>query len=243
TAPAGTVLSAVTGALATSAAAALAASSSASGSAGSEAAGQEEAAQEPVVVYAGTRRLDPHRQIIGEPPLLDGALISLHAPVAPAALPAHGAAVTALTAYGSARARLHVTGGPDAGGIHLLQGGTVHLGRSAEADVPLDDPDVSRLHCAVTVTDGGTVTVTDLGSTNGTTVEGAPVGRQPVLLRPGATLRIGETTVRLEAAARGGPHPDATAADPSAPGPAAPLALPTAPDGEGRLRLVPERPA
>ncbi|WP_432069010.1 FHA domain-containing protein [Streptomyces sp. AA1529] len=243
TAPAGTVLSAVTGALATSAAAALAASSSASGSAGSEAAGQEEAAQEPVVVYAGTRRLDPHRQIIGEPPLLDGALISLHAPVAPAALPAHGAAVTALTAYGSARARLHVTGGPDAGGIHLLQGGTVHLGRSAEADVPLDDPDVSRLHCAVTVTDGGTVTVTDLGSTNGTTVEGAPVGRQPVLLRPGATLRIGETTVRLEAAARGGPHPDATAADPSAPGPAAPLALPTAPDGEGRLRLVPEPPA
>ncbi|MEW2221509.1 FHA domain-containing protein [Streptomyces sp. NPDC006990] len=223
----------MTSALATSAAAALAASSSASGSAGSEAAGQEEAAQEPVVVYAGTRRLDPHRQIIGEPPLLDGALISLHAPVAPAALPAHGAAVTALTAYGSARARLHVTGGPDAGGIHLLQGGTVHLGRSAEADVPLDDPDVSRLHCAVTVTDGGTVTVTDLGSTNGTTVEGAPVGRQPVLLRPGATLRIGETTVRLEAAA----------ADPAAPGPTAPLALPTAPDGEGRLRLVPERPA
>ncbi|WP_431983437.1 FHA domain-containing protein [Streptomyces qinglanensis] len=251
TAPAGTVLSAVTSALATSAAAALAAAPSASGPSGGsgpggEAAGQEEAAQEPVVVYAGTRRLDPHRQIIGEPPLLDGALISLHAPVAPAALPAHGAAVTALTAYGSARARLHVTGGPDAGGIHLLQGGTVHLGRSAEADVPLDDPDVSRLHCAVTVTDGGTVTVTDLGSTNGTTVEGAPVGRQPVLLRPGGTLRIGETTVRLEAAARTGPHADTGGADPSASGQAAPLALPTAPDGEGRLRLVPlapERPA
>ncbi|MFE9390569.1 FHA domain-containing protein [Streptomyces sp. NPDC006784] len=229
----------MTSALATSAAAALAAATAASGSAGDEAAGQEEAAQEPVVVYAGTRRLDPHRQIIGEPPLLDGALISLHAPVAPAALPAHGAAVTALTAYGSARARLHVTGGPDAGGIHLLQGGTVHLGRGAEADVPLDDPDVSRLHCAVTVTDGGTVTVTDLGSTNGTTVEGTPVGRQPVLLRPGATLRIGETTVRLEAANRTGPQPDAATA-PS--GPAAPLALPTAPDGEGRLRLLPERP-
>ncbi|MEU7315341.1 FHA domain-containing protein, partial [Streptomyces sp. NPDC007083] len=229
----------MTSALATSAAAALAAATAASGSAGDEAVGQEEAAQEPVVVYAGTRRLDPHRQIIGEPPLLDGALISLHAPVAPAALPAHGAAVTALTAYGSARARLHVTGGPDAGGIHLLQGGTVHLGRGAEADVPLDDPDVSRLHCAVTVTDGGTVTVTDLGSTNGTTVEGTPVGRQPVLLRPGATLRIGETTVRLEAANRTGPQPD-TATAPS--GPDAPLALPTAPDGEGRLRLLPERP-
>ncbi|MBO8184732.1 FHA domain-containing protein [Streptomyces spirodelae] len=267
TAPAGTVLSAVTNALAASAAAALAtapaepeaASGPAPGSGsgpgsvsgpgsgsgrgssgpGREAGGQEEAPQEPVVVYAGTRRLDPHRQIIGEPPLLDGALISLYAPVAPAALPAHGAAVTALTAYGSAKARLHVTGGPDAGGIHLLQGGKVHLGRSAEADVPLDDPDVSRLHCAVTVTDGGTVTVTDLGSTNGTTLDGTPVGGRPVLFRPGATLRIGETTIRLEAAtphaapetAAGSGHTPATA-------PAPGLALPTVPDGEGRLRLV-----
>ncbi|MGP3975563.1 FHA domain-containing protein [Streptomyces sp. 8N114] len=241
TAPAGTVLSAVTNALATSAASALATTSSS----GSEA--TEEASQEPVIVYAGTRRLDPHRQIIGEPPLLDGALVSLYAPVAPAALPAHGAAVTALTAYGSAKARLHVTGGPDAGGIHLLQGGKVHLGRSAEADVPLDDPDVSRLHCAVTVTDGGTVTVTDLGSTNGTTLDGTPVGPQPVLFRPGATLRIGETTVRLEAtgtrtAPDAGPGTEAETAV-GAGEPAAPLALPTTPDGEGRLRLVREGPA
>ncbi|MBQ1158401.1 FHA domain-containing protein, partial [Streptomyces sp. A73] len=237
TAPAGTVLSAVTNALATSAAAALATApaSSASGGpggpagpdgSGNAATGQEEAPQEPVVVYAGTRRLDPHRQIIGEPPLLDGALISLHAPVAPAALPAHGAAVTALTAYGSARARLHVTGGPDAGGIHLLQGGKVHLGRSADADVPLDDPDVSRLHCAVTVTDGGAVTVTDLGSTNGTTLDGTPVGPRPVLFRPGSTLRIGETTKRLEATSGTGPEAETGAGHAPALAPAPALALP-----------------
>ncbi|MEU4969905.1 FHA domain-containing protein [Streptomyces smyrnaeus] len=253
TAPAGTVLSAVTNALASSAAAALATApaSSASGGpggpagpdgSGNAATGQEEAPQEPVVVYAGTRRLDPHRQIIGEPPLLDGALISLHAPVAPAALPAHGAAVTALTAYGSARARLHVTGGPDAGGIHLLQGGKVHLGRSADADVPLDDPDVSRLHCAVTVTDGGAVTVTDLGSTNGTTLDGTPVGPRPVLFRPGSTLRIGETTIRLEATSGTGPEAETGAGHAPALAPAPALALPTAPDGEGRLRLVREGP-
>ncbi len=249
TAPAGTVLSAVTGALATSAAAALAGSASpgatsASGAAGTSGAtgreaatggggtGGEDGPQEPVVVYAGTRRLDPHRQIIGEPPLLDGALVSLHAPVAPATLPAHGAALTALRAYGSAKARLHVVAGPDAGGIHLLQGGRVLLGRSAEADVPLDDPDVSRLHCAVTVTDGGAVTVTDLGSTNGTTLDGAPVGTQPALFPPGATLRLGETSLRLEAAGSGVPAEQSSAA--SMP----PLALPTVPDGEGRLRLA-----
>ncbi|MER7414499.1 FHA domain-containing protein [Streptomyces cacaoi] len=282
TAPAGTVLAAVTGALASSAAAALAAgpapstgstgspgspgSSGASGAAGSTASTAATAAspasppspapasgphegrgpqsgagrapgaaggegqQEPVVVYAGTRRLDPHRQIIGEPPLLDGAVISLHAPVTPAALPAHGAAVSA---YGSAKARLHVVAGPDAGGIHLLQGGKVLLGRSADADVPLDDPDVSRLHCSVTVTDGGTVTVADIGSTNGTALDGAPVGTQPVLFRPGSTLRIGESAVRLEAT--GAPAPDAHGA-PAVPAPP-PLALPTEPDGEGRLRV------
>ncbi|WP_220183667.1 FtsK/SpoIIIE domain-containing protein [Streptomyces diacarni] len=255
TAPAGTVLSAVTGALATSTAAALAGSAApgdtdTSGSTsasrppgtpratGHEPApvggksGGEDGPQEPVVVYAGTRRLDPHRQIIGEPPLLDGALVSLHAPVAPATLPAHGAALTALRAYGSAKARLHVVAGPDAGGIHLLQGGKVLLGRSAEADVPLDDPDVSRLHCAVTVTDGGAVTVTDLGSTNGTTLDGAPVGTQPALFPPGATLRLGETSLRLEAAGSGAPAEQSSAA--SLP----PLALPTVPDGEGRLRLA-----
>ncbi|NGO68510.1 FHA domain-containing protein, partial [Streptomyces sp. SB3404] len=204
TAPTGTVLAAITGALATTAAAALA-HGPAPGPAGAPvaAAGEQSAqspAQEPVVVYAGTQRLDPHRQIIGQPPLLDGATVSLHGPVTPAALPAHGAAVSA---YGSAKARLHVVAGPDAGGIHLLQGGKVHLGRSAEADVPLDDPDVSRLHCAVTVTDGGAVTVTDLGSTNGTAIDGTRVGPQPVLFRPGSTLRIGETAIRLEGAGNG----------------------------------------
>ncbi|MGH1551293.1 FHA domain-containing protein [Streptomyces sp. L7] len=35
------------------------------------------------------------------------------------------------------------------GGVHLLHGGQISdIGRSADADVPLDDPDVSRLHCA-----------------------------------------------------------------------------------------------
>lgn len=200
TAPAGTVLAAVTGALASTAA-------SAGGGEGAE------SAQESVAVYAGTERLDPHRQIIGEPPLLDGAVISLHGPSAPTAVPA----------YGPAMARLHVTSGPDAGGIHLLQGGNVRLGRSAESDVPLDDPDVSRTHCVITVTDGGAVTVTDLQSTNGTWLDGVPVGGQPVLFRPGSTLTLGESAVRLEAAAPAGRPPT----------------VPALPDGNGRLRLAP----
>ncbi|WP_031510753.1 FtsK/SpoIIIE domain-containing protein [Streptomyces megasporus] len=204
TAPPGTTLSAVTGALAAAAASAGVAPAAGSGDA--------------VPVFAGTQRLDPTRQILGVPPLVDGAVVSLYGPSAPWG---HG------PAPGGALARLHVVAGPDAGGVHLLRGGQVRVGRSADADVPLDDPDVSRLHCMVTVADTGAVTVADLASTNGTTVDGVAVHDRPVPLPPGATLRLGESAVRLRA-------------EPGAAGiPGAPSALPTVPDGEGRLRIVP----
>ncbi len=112
--------------------------------------------------------------------------------------------------------------GPDAGGVHLLHGGQIRIGRSADADVPLDDPDVSRLHCAVTVEPDGSVYVADLRSTNGTAVDGTELGEQAAPLRPGALLRIGESALRLQAA-------------PSSPDPA----LGVAPDGEGHLRVTP----
>ncbi|NLU67378.1 FtsK/SpoIIIE domain-containing protein [Streptomyces sp. HNM0574] len=216
TAPAGTMLAAVTSALASAAASAAAAAPEKHGDGGAEA--SREHAHESVAVYAGTERLDPHRTMIGEPPLLDGSVIALHGPAAPVTVPA----------YGPALARLHVVAGPDAGGVHLLQGGNVRLGRSADADVPLDDPDVSRLHCAVTVGDSGAVTVTDLGSTNGTTLDGVPVGGRPVLFRPGATLAVGESALRLELPAVTGESDGGE-----------PLTLATVPDGNGRLRLAP----
>ncbi|MFF8290255.1 FHA domain-containing protein [Streptomyces sp. NPDC016309] len=164
-----------------------------------------------VVLYAGGERLDAQRRVLGEPPLVDGAVLSLQVPGEDHA-PLDGAA-----------ARLHVVAGPDAGGVHLLHPGRISIGRSADADVPLDDPDVSRLHCAVTVTDGGRVTVADLGSTNGTTLDGSEVGSRPVRLSPGALLRLGESSLRLTA---GPPPADGTP-------------LPTAPDGEGHLRVSP----
>ncbi|WP_329460310.1 FHA domain-containing protein [Streptomyces sp. NBC_01497] len=160
------------------------------------------------VMYAGRERLDAQRAALGAPPLVDGAVLSLGAPGEDEA-PVHEAA-----------AQLRVVAGPDAGGVHLLHGGRVVIGRSADADVPLDDPDVSRLHCAVTVAPDGAVAVADLGSTNGTMLEGAPVGPAPVPLPRGASLRLGESTLRL------------------APGTREP-ARATAPDGEGHLRLTP----
>ncbi|WP_308346938.1 FHA domain-containing protein, partial [Streptomyces sp. ISL-66] len=150
-----------------------------------------------VVLYAGTERLDPARCALGEPPLVDGAVLSLHLP---------GPDVLADAGPGDVP-RLHVVAGPDAGGVHLLHPGAIRIGRSADADVPLDDLDVSRLHCAVTVMPDGRVAVADLGSTNGTTLDGAVVGAAPVPLAPGALLRIGESTLRLASGPTPRPRP------------------------------------
>ncbi|MBZ9596134.1 FHA domain-containing protein [Streptomyces erythrochromogenes] len=160
-----------------------------------------------VVLYAGSERLDLQRRVLGEPPLVDGAVLALHAPM-PDVLPEDGLGAP----------QLHVVAGPDAGGVHLLHGGQIRVGRSGDADVPLDDPDVSRMHCAVTVVHDGRVAVADLNSTNGTTLDGSPVGAQPVALPPGALLRVGESTLRL-----------APAGTPS---------LPVTPDQEGHLALA-----
>ncbi|RVU24515.1 FHA domain-containing protein [Streptomyces antnestii] len=163
------------------------------------------------ILYAGPERLDGQRCTLGEPPLIDGTVLSLGVPAEPG------------PELESAEAQLHVVAGPDAGGVHLLHGGEIRVGRSADADIALDDPDVSRMHCAVTLDTDGRVTVTDLGSTNGTTVDGGPVGDRPARLAPGALLRLGESTLRLAPAGATG-----------SPG----TALRTAPDGEGHVRVT-----
>lgn len=160
------------------------------------------------VLYAGTERLDPRRHTLGEPPLVDGAVLSLGAPAAAEPHPELDDAPT----------QLHVVAGPDAGGVHLLHGGRITVGRSADADVPLDDPDVSRLHCAVTVGADGRVSVADLGSTNGTTLDGVPVSERPVRVPAGGLLRIGESALRVAPSVGPGAR--------------------TVADGEGCLRVV-----
>jgi pSer/pThr/pTyr-binding forkhead associated (FHA) protein len=53
-------------------------------------------------------------------------------------------------------------------------GRTVLVGRSPTAHVRIDDPRVSRLHARIEMRDDGAY-VEDLGSRNGTVVEGVPV--------------------------------------------------------------------
>ena len=97
------------------------------------------------------------------------------------------------------RARLVVLEAPDGApaagtAFELLSGD--RLGRSDPAEVILDDSYVSAAHARLT-SRNGTWYVEDLGSTNGTLLNGSRVcRRQPV--RPGDTLQLGRTTLQFD---------------------------------------------
>jgi FhaA, N-terminal domain/FHA domain len=78
---------------------------------------------------------------------------------------------------------------------NVLSGNRVVLGRSREADIVLQDPNVSRRHAELRREDGGWQIV-DLGSTNGIKVNGRRVDNQP--LRPGDQVTIGVTDLTFE---------------------------------------------
>lgn len=73
--------------------------------------------------------------------------------------------------------------------LRLSPGEVKTVGRTARADFMVDAALVSRLHCKLLVSKGGELTVQDLGSTNGTLVNGERVERAP--LKTGDTLTVG----------------------------------------------------
>jgi S-DNA-T family DNA segregation ATPase FtsK/SpoIIIE len=106
-----------------------------------------------------------------------------------------GARVTRSASKGSIVA-LHVVGGPNAGRLVGLDRGTRVIGRSPDCDIQLDDPDASRRHAEL-CSDAGGFLIRDLDSTNGTTIENAPVAEGPQRLPYGELVRIGSTTLSV----------------------------------------------
>src|SRR3954464_9832554 len=115
------------------------------------------------------------------------------------------------------------------------------IGRSTPGAGSLGgDSEISRVHARVFRDAAGQLTVEDLGSTNGTFVNGDRISA-PTPLRPGDEVRVGQTTLGVEAGAAGEgatpagqPIPPAAAAPPPAraapPRPArAPRPAPAAP--------------
>jgi pSer/pThr/pTyr-binding forkhead associated (FHA) protein len=74
-------------------------------------------------------------------------------------------------------------------------GAEVRLGRAPENDIVVDDGTLSRSHLLFRRDPAGVWTVSDAGSSNGSKLDGAPLGTTPVAIETGARLEAG--AVRL----------------------------------------------
>ena len=77
---------------------------------------------------------------------------------------------------------LSAVAGPDVTAVHRLTRSVTVLGRSEEGGFFVDDPEVSARHCELRV-DAGHCWIVDLGSRNGTLVNGRPI-------EPGVARRV-----------------------------------------------------
>jgi len=82
------------------------------------------------------------------------------------------------------------------GAVYEIDTAAVTVGRGHANDIPLDDEFASTLHARVESRPDG-VWLEDVGSTNGTAVNGVVI-EQPRKLSPGDVIRIGGTDLRFE---------------------------------------------
>lgn len=77
------------------------------------------------------------------------------------------------------------------GNEYRLTKSITNIGRGTDADIQIADNGASRLHCAIVL--GSQVLVRDLGSTNGTTVDGRRITE--AVLQDGSIIKLGNTTL------------------------------------------------
>lgn len=144
------------------------------------------------------------------PPLQPRAATPTPAPTpSPAAKPAGGVPARSSVGAGIAvappaapvpaaapPARLQVTDGPLRGTSIPLGASAVVLGRAPSCTVPLQDDYSSSRHARIYPHEGAWW-VEDLGSTNGTFVDGERIDA-PTVLNPGKAVRIGQTVLELQ---------------------------------------------
>ena len=97
----------------------------------------------------------------------------------------------------------------EAEGTSIALNGELVIGRSMpELDALAADTELSRVHARLWRTADGGLMIEDLGSRNGTYVNGARIGR-PETLNPGDEVRAGRTTMELVEAGEQAPTYDA----------------------------------
>ena len=80
-------------------------------------------------------------------------------------------------------------------GLHVDILGPVVVGRSPSADIVVDEPYVSSMHARFSL-QGPALVLEDMGSTNGTLVNGHAIA-QAVTLREGDEVQVGDTIMRV----------------------------------------------
>jgi hypothetical protein len=88
---------------------------------------------------------------------------------------------------------LKVLEGEERGTVYPVTKPRITIGRS-NVDITVNDPMVSRVHCALEISDEG-VLLRDLESANGTRVDNQPISA--AVLRNGAAFRIGDHVFQL----------------------------------------------
>ena len=102
-------------------------------------------------------------------------------------------------------ASLFVIQGADQGKRFELNSKPMALGRDNSNPIRLHDTEVSRRHAEVRQADDATFRVVDLGSANGTYLNGQPIDQSPLV--PGDRLQLGQTVMLFSE----GPADSATA--------------------------------
>ena len=143
-------------------------------------------------------------------------------------------------AFGAPVIQLPVLVGED-GREHPIRPGANRVGRTG--DVAIEDPRVSRQHAVVT-SDQGRISIQDIGSTNGTEVNGQKLApNTPTPLEPGDKVSLGGVVLSLahpgEANRTAMPAGGKTMAMAAAPGQVAPIA--TLVQGDVRHAIKPGR--
>ena len=76
---------------------------------------------------------------------------------------------------------------------HRFERSTIHIGKLPRSDIRLDDENISRTHVVIEVTRNGNIEIADLGSTNGTYVNGEKITR--TALNTGDQILLGNTRI------------------------------------------------
>jgi pSer/pThr/pTyr-binding forkhead associated (FHA) protein len=152
------------------------------------------------------------RRLTGPFPLAHGDVIRLYVPILNFSAvvteeeqeQARKTGTMIVPAKGEGRPRLLCSAGPQEGTEFTLFEDIITIGRATQDaawDIILHDRAVSRPHCRLMRKPDGWMLM-DLGSANGTSLDGSPVSADPILLHDGAVIALGETTLLFRLAQR-----------------------------------------